>query len=80
MRDTALTPEKLLGGASIEAGNVRTDSGDIRLRDTIISGRLFLGAATVIGSLSLGVGASDNGHTAVYVQLGPVLGRGRLDR
>lgn len=70
----------IFGGGSLEAGNVWTDPGDITLRDTIISGSLFLGADTVIGSLSLGVGASGSGHTAIYLQLGPVLGRGRLNR
>ncbi|MEO6970774.1 MAG: patatin-like phospholipase family protein [Chthoniobacterales bacterium] len=72
--------EGIFGGASFEAGNVWANPGDIRLRDTIISGSLFLGADTVIGSLSLGVGVSDNGHSAIYLQLGPVLGRGRIDR
>ena len=70
----------VFGGASIEAGNVWADPGDIDLRDTIISGSVFLGADTLIGSLSLGVGASGTGNTAIYLQLGPVLGRGRIDR
>ncbi len=68
----------VFGGASIEAGNVWTNPGDIDLRDTIIAGSVFLGADTLIGSLSLGVGATGTGQTAVYLQLGPILGRGRL--
>ncbi|MBA3608463.1 MAG: hypothetical protein H0W43_08160, partial [Chthoniobacterales bacterium] len=70
----------VFGGASLEAGNVWANPGDIDLSDMIISGSLFLGADTLIGSLSLGVGASGSGETAVYLQLGPVLGRGRIDR
>ncbi len=70
----------VFGGASLEAGNVWANPGDIDLSDIIISGSLFLGADTLIGSLSLGVGASGTGETAVYLQLGPVLGRGRIDR
>ncbi|MEO8043292.1 MAG: patatin-like phospholipase family protein [Spartobacteria bacterium] len=70
----------IFGGASLEAGNVWANPRDIDLRDTIISGSVFLGADTLIGSLSLGVGASGTGHAAVYLQLGPVLGRGRIDR
>lgn len=70
----------IFGGASIEAGNVWANPGDLDLRDTIISGSLFLGADTLIGSLSLGVGAAGTGQTAIYLQLGPVLGRGRLGR
>ncbi len=69
----------IFGGVSLEAGNVWANPGDIDLRDTIISGSVFLGADTLIGSLSLGVGASGTGETAVYLQLGPVLGRGRID-
>ena len=72
--------EGIFGGASLEAGNVWSNPGEISLRESIISGSLFLGADTVIGSLSLGVGASGNGHRAIYLQLGPVLGRGRLNR
>ncbi len=70
----------IFGGASIEAGNVWANPGDIDLRDTIVAGSLFLGADTIIGSLSLGVGASGKGQSAIYLQLGPVLGRGRIDR
>ncbi|MBA3543464.1 MAG: patatin-like phospholipase family protein [Chthoniobacterales bacterium] len=70
----------IFGGASLEAGNVWANASEIDLRDSIIAGSLFLGADTLIGSLSLGVGASGDGQTAVYLQLGPVLGRGRTDR
>ncbi len=70
----------IFGGASLEAGNVWSDPGKIDLRDTTIGGSVFLGADTIIGSLSLGVGAAGSGQAAVYLQLGPVLGRGRLDR
>ncbi len=70
----------IYGGASLEAGNIWTNPSDIDLRDTIIAGSLFLGADTLIGSLSLGVGASADGQSAIYLQLGPVLGRGRIDR
>ncbi len=70
----------IFGGASLEAGNVWANPGDIDLRDSIIGGSLFLGADTIIGSLSLGIGAASSGQSAVYLQLGPVLGRGRLKR
>ncbi len=70
----------IFGGASLEAGNVWANPGDIDLRATIISGSVFLGADTVIGSLSLGVGASGKGESAIYLQLGPVLGRVRIER
>ncbi|MEO8440043.1 MAG: patatin-like phospholipase family protein [Spartobacteria bacterium] len=70
----------IFGGASIEAGNVWSNPRNIELRDTIVAGSVFLGADTLIGSLSLGVGAAGSGQTAIYLQLGPVLGRGRIDR
>jgi hypothetical protein len=70
----------IFGGASLEAGNVWANPGDIDLRDTIIAGSVFLGADTLIGSLSLGISAAGSGQAAVYLQLGPVLGRGRIDR
>lgn len=69
----------IFGGASIEAGNVWTNPGDLDLHDSIIAGSVFVGADTIIGSLSLGVGASGKGQAAVYLQLGPVLGRGRIN-
>ncbi|MDQ3200024.1 MAG: BamA/TamA family outer membrane protein, partial [Verrucomicrobiota bacterium] len=70
----------IYGGASLETGNVWANPGDIDLRDTVIAGSVFLGADTLIGSLSFGVGASGKGQTAIYLQLGPVLGRGRIER
>lgn len=68
------------GGFSVEAGNVWSDADRISAHDLIYAGSIFLGADTVIGPLSIGLGFAEGGHGAIYLNLGPVLGRGRTER
>lgn len=83
-RQIALMPPGLgsgiYGGASLEAGNVWSRPGDIFKGNLTLGGSIFLGADTLLGPITLGVGAAEGGNTAVYLQLGPAFGRGRLER
>jgi NTE family protein len=60
-------------GASLEAGNVWQDSGDISLDNLIIAGSAFLGVDTPVGPLYLGYGRNDTGAGSLYLYLGPLL-------
>lgn len=70
----------IYGGFSVEAGEVWSDAGDFALGNLVYAGSVFLGADTVVGALHLGLGAAEGGHTAVYLQLGPVFRQGRHQR
>ncbi len=67
-------------GASIEAGEVAADVGDFTSGDIIYGGSVFLGADTLIGPVHLGVGLSEGGESAVYLQFGPVFRAGQHQR
>ena len=70
----------IYGGFSVEAGEVWTDARDFDAGKLIYGGSIFLGADTVLGALHLGVGLTEGGNTAVYLQLGPVFRQGRHQR
>ena len=70
----------IYGGFSIEAGEVWADARDFDARNVIYGGSLFLGADTVFGAAHLGVGLTEGGNAAVYLQLGPVFRQGRHQR
>ena len=70
----------IYGGFSVETGEVWADAGDFDLGDLITAGSVFLGADTFMGALHLGLGVAEGGHTAVYLQLGPVFRQGRHQR
>lgn len=70
----------IYGGASLEAGGVWSRPGEIGKEKLTLGGSVFLGADTILGPITLGVGVAQGGNTAVYLQLGPAFGRGRLDR
>jgi len=63
---------KAYAGASLEAGNVWADSGDIFGGDHIVGGSLFIGADTPIGPLYFAYGHNDTGKGSVYLYLGPL--------
>ncbi len=70
----------IYGGGSLEAGGVWARPGEIDRENLTFGGSLFLGADTILGPITLGVGVAERGNTAVYLQLGPAFGRGRMDR
>lgn len=62
---------KAYAGASLEAGKVWQDSGDI-FGDSIVAGSAFIGADTPIGPVYLGYGHTDSGDGSLYLFLGPL--------
>jgi NTE family protein len=67
-------------GFSIEAGEVWGGSRSFHPGDFVLGGSIFVGADTHLGPVHLGLGLSEGGHAAVYLQLGPVFGQGRHQR
>jgi NTE family protein len=59
-------------GASLEAGNVWAQPGDIGGGDLVVGGSLFIGADTPIGPLYFAYGRNDTGEGSVYLYLGPL--------
>jgi NTE family protein len=59
-------------GASVEAGNVWEQSGDIGGGSLIVGGSVFIGADTPIGPLYFAYGHNDTGEGSVYLYLGPL--------
>jgi NTE family protein len=59
-------------GGSIEYGNVFEDRDDIRFGDMLLSGSVFLGAATPVGPFYLGYGHTEGGDQAVFLLVGGV--------
>jgi len=57
-------------GASLEAGNVWKDRGDISINDLIVAGSAFVGADTPLGPVYLAYGHAEGGNDAVYLFLG----------
>jgi NTE family protein len=53
-------------GASLEAGNVWQERGDIG-KDLLVSGSAFLGVDSPIGPLYLGIGHTEGGRTAAFL-------------
>ena len=74
------TGRGIYGGFSIEAGQAWGNQSGFSLTDMTYAGSLFLGADTVLGPLHLGLGVTDKGDTALYLQLGPVFRQGRHQR
>ena len=74
------TGRALYLGGSLEAGNVWSDVGNVRLDDFIVAGSVFLGADTILGPMYLGIGAAESGQTSIYFQLAPAFWSGRADR
>ena len=70
----------LYGGFSVEAGEVWANGRDFALGDAVFAGSVFLGADTTLGALYLGVGVTEGGNTAIYLQLGSLFGQGRHQR
>jgi NTE family protein len=60
------------GGASLELGNVFGEIGDVRLRELIPAGSLFLGADTLLGPAYVGLGLAEEGERTVFLVLGRV--------
>lgn len=59
-------------GFSLEYGNVWQNKDDIALDDGIWNGSVFLGAASVLGPLYVGLGAAEGGRYTAFLYLGPV--------
>ncbi len=62
---------KAYAGASLEAGKVWQDSGDL-FDDPLFAGSAFIGADTPIGPVYLGYGHSEGGNDSLYLFLGPL--------
>jgi NTE family protein len=58
-------------GASLEAGNVWQDTGDIG-DDLIFAGSAFVGVDTPVGPIYLGYGRAEEGDQSLYLFLGPL--------
>jgi NTE family protein len=70
----------IYAGASLEAGEVWAGDQKFRLGDATLAGSVFLGAETLAGAFVLGLGVAEGGHTAVYLQLGPLFNQGKNER
>ena len=57
-------------GATLEAGNVWDDRGDMAFNDLIIAGSMFLGLDSPIGPVYLAYGHAEGGNDSVYLFLG----------
>ena len=57
-------------GASIEAGNVWTDGGDVSLSDLRYAGAVFIGADSPLGPVYVGYGLAEAGRGAVTFTIG----------
>jgi len=64
--------DPMFSGASVEAGNVWEQSGDIGGGSLIVGGSVFIGADTPIGPLYFAYGHNDTGEGSVYLYLGPL--------
>lgn len=62
---------KAYAGATLGAGNVWQDSGDIG-QDLIYAGNVFVGVDTPVGPLYLSYGHNSEGHDSLYLYLGPL--------
>ncbi len=65
---TLILGQSIFAGASVEAGTVWGTHDDFG--DMTIAGSIFLGSRTLIGPVQIGVGATDDGNAAVYLQFG----------
>lgn len=74
------TGRGIYGGFSIEAGEAWGNESHFSLGDVTYGGSVFLGADTVLGPLHLGVGVTQEGDAAIYLQLGPVFRQGLHQR
>jgi len=70
----------IYGGFSLEAGEVWDDSSDFDAGDAVLAGSIFVGADTSVGAMYLGVGLTERGDAAIYLQLGSPFGQGRHQR
>ena len=60
----------LYAGASLEAGNVWEDAGDMDVDGLLYAGSVFIGADTLLGPLYLGLGLTEHGDSSGYISLG----------
>ena len=60
----------LYAGASLEAGNVWEDAGDVGVDGLLYAGSVFIGADTLVGPLYLGLGLTEHGDSSGYISLG----------
>ncbi|HEX8295633.1 MAG TPA: patatin-like phospholipase family protein [Chthoniobacteraceae bacterium] len=68
----------LYAGFSVEAGSAWGERSEFD--DVTYAGSIFLGTRTILGPLYLGVGATMEGNAAVYLELGQVFRRDKLER
>jgi NTE family protein len=68
----------IYAGFSIEAGEVWGEH--FRLDDASVAGSAFIGADTFLGPLYFGVGLSEGGNAAAYLQMAPLFRQGRNQR
>ena len=57
-------------GFSLEAGNAWDSKDDINANNMRYAGSLFIGADTFIGPLYFAIGATDQGESAIYLNIG----------
>ncbi|MDZ7644173.1 MAG: hypothetical protein U5K76_08195 [Woeseiaceae bacterium] len=57
-------------GASLEAGNVWQQRGDIDARSLLMSGSVFIGFDTYFGPLYVAAGIAEAGRTNFYLSIG----------
>jgi NTE family protein len=69
-RDVFITDLPLYLGSSFEGGNVWFERSDMKVKDLIFAGSLYIGTDTDWGPAALGFGLSDRGDTAFYLFLG----------
>jgi NTE family protein len=60
----------IYAGASLEAGNVWEDAGDVGVDGLRYAGSVFIGADTLLGPLYLGLGLAERGVSSAYISLG----------
>ena len=76
MADLALLP--LYAGLSVEYGNVFQTRTEIRARDGIASGCVFVGLDTFIGPILVAYARAEGGRSNYYLSLGEAFHRRRL--
>lgn len=59
-------------GVSLEYGGVWQELGEFSADDLQLGASVYLGLDTLLGSVFLGVGATQGGHQSAYVFIGPI--------
>jgi NTE family protein len=57
-------------GFSLEAGNAWIESSDINTENIRFAGSVFIGADTFLGPIYIAIGATDQGESAFYLNIG----------